>query len=599
MKSDKHSSWLRESSLTRFSQLIVFCYSLIRTGRLRDALAKALVVAKNQGLQGLARRFLHHLDSRVGSYQKWIDRYDVLSEPKLNDMQLRIAAFHETPLISVVMPTYNPNVGWLIEAIDSVRGQLYENWELCIADDASTDSRVRETLSRYAKIDSRIKVAFRPKNGHISATSNSALALAKGKWIALLDHDDLLPRHALFWVAYYANLQPDTQMMYSDEDKIDEAGRRFEPYFKCDWNHSLFYSQNMFSHLGVYRASLVSDVGGFRLGLEGSQDYDLALRCIERVKPDQIRHIPQVLYHWRVHAQSTAGSMDAKPYAVIAGERALNEHFQRVGVHATATHVGQGYRIDYDLAGRKIFVSIVVNAAMMTVEELEKYIQIISSSIAGLDFEFFVYGGEALDNRINVASRNDAIARSSGEFICMLDGGILPDTSNWLQRLVSLASQSNIGAVAPKITNLEDIVVHAGFILGSNGSVTSAHYGLGVKDFGYFGRAALTQDYSAVSTCCVVVKRSVLLERLIIDNRSLIPSLDSDVDFCLRLMELGYRNVWEPFVVMKSPNNQFAAFYDDSRNADTPLKSQMNADFAYSRNLTLGASSFSLAFPPR
>src|SRR4051794_32591865 len=264
------------------------------------------------------------------------------------------------PLISVLMPVYNPDPAFLRAAIESVRTQLYPHWELCIADDASTAPGVRETLQDCAAADGRIRVVLRAENGHISASSNSALELAGAPWLALMDHDDLLAEDALYRVAACIDTHPRARLIYSDEDKIDDAGQRSDPYFKPDWNPDLFHSHNMFSHLGGLSTELVRQVGGFRIGLEGSQDWDLVLPCIEVVEPDQIEHIPRVLYHWRIHQASTASSMTAKPYAAVAGERALNEHFDRLGVRAPAEYVGVGYRTRYPLPADRPLVSIIV-----------------------------------------------------------------------------------------------------------------------------------------------------------------------------------------------------------------------------------------------
>jgi len=194
----------------------------------------------------------------------------------LSDIQLRLLSLEAGHLESILY------------RVESVRRQIYPNWELCIADDASTDSAIRPLLERYAAEDPRINVVFRDQNGHISAASNSALELASGEWVALLDHDDTLTEHALFWAVDAINKNKDVQLIYSDEDKIDGTGDRFGPYFKCDWNVDLFYSHNLITHLGVYRTELLRELGGFRLGFEGAQDYDLALRYVEQINSDQI-----------------------------------------------------------------------------------------------------------------------------------------------------------------------------------------------------------------------------------------------------------------------------------------------------------------------
>lgn len=239
------------------------------------------------------------------------------------------------PLFSVVMPCFNPPLAFLDEAIESLRAQWYPQWELCIADDASTHPEVLPHLRAWAQRESRIRLVACPENGHISRASNAALTLAQGEWVVLFDQDDLLSPQALWRLVEALDRFPDAGILYSDEDKIDEQGCRFGPYFKPAFDIHLLRSQNMVSHLGAYRRSLVSEVGGFREGYEGSQDHDLVLRCVERLRPDQVIHIPRVLYHWRVHAQSTASGQDAKPYAIDASRRAVQDHLDRLDIPAT------------------------------------------------------------------------------------------------------------------------------------------------------------------------------------------------------------------------------------------------------------------------
>ncbi|WP_122746002.1 glycosyltransferase family 2 protein, partial [Pseudomonas viridiflava] len=295
------------------------------------------------------------------SYARWVEQFDTINDIDRLGMYEEIGNWKLKPLLSIIMPVYNPPIEMLREAIESVKAQVYFNWELCIADDASTDEKVRLFLDQCVQADHRIKVISREENGHISKASNSALDIADGEFIVLMDNDDALPEHALFWVAKTINKYPDAAIIYSDEDKIDEQGVRSAPYFKTDWNPYLFRSHNMISHLGVYRKALVERVGKFRLGMEGSQDYDLALRCSEQVDSAQIIHIPRVLYHWRMHAGSTAMSGDEKPYAQNAGQKALDEHLKRSGIagHAELLDFGM-YRVHYDLPERKPLVSLII-----------------------------------------------------------------------------------------------------------------------------------------------------------------------------------------------------------------------------------------------
>ncbi|MGZ5022362.1 MAG: glycosyltransferase, partial [Chthoniobacterales bacterium] len=259
-------------------------------------------------------------------YAEWLQQTEKIDHARL---RRRLRRMRREPLISVLLPVYNPNLELLKVAIDSIKSQVYENWQLCIADDASTDASVRPFLEGQARDENRIKLTFRERNGHISACSNSALRLATGEWCALLDQDDVVAAEALACVAIEIDRHPDAGLIYSDEDKIDRAGKRSEPFFKTDWNPELFFGQNYINHLGVYRSDLLRSIGGFREGLEGSQDYDLALRCLELLRPEQVRHIPHILYHWRAVAGSLAAVVDAKPYAKEAARRAIGDSLRR------------------------------------------------------------------------------------------------------------------------------------------------------------------------------------------------------------------------------------------------------------------------------
>jgi glycosyltransferase involved in cell wall biosynthesis len=564
-------------------------------------------------------------------YARWVRDYDTLAPATRDRLARRVASMTELPLISVVMPSYNPNPVWLREAIESVREQIYPNWELCIADDASPSDEVRAILKSYADSDARIKVVFRPKNGHISAASNSALELATGAWIALMDHDDLLPAHALFWVADCIASHPGVQLIYSDEDKIDEALNRSGPYFKCDWNVDLFRSQNMFSHLGVLSTDLVRAVGGFRLGLEGSQDWDLVIRCMERIEPAQVRHIPRVLYHWRVHAESTAKSMDAKPYAVVAGERALNEHFERTQTRAKAEHIGFGYRVRYALPETLPLVSLVVttrNAAASLRRCVDSIVQkttypryeIIVADNASDDAASQA-GLATVEGLPNVrvlrhaqrqgacALRNAAVEAAAGEVIALLDDSVEVVTPDWLAEMVSLALQPGVGAVGARLMDRRRILTHAGIILGlgADGVAGCSHRGMPAGREGYGGRAALIQSFSAVSSACLVVRKDSYLQAGGFDASHLEEAF-ADVDFCLRLGEIGLRTLWTPYAELLDHNpaastgksaERSGAHLQDVAYMKRRWGALLQNDPAYSPNLMLAREDFSYAWPPR
>lgn len=534
------------------------------------------------------------------------------------------------PLISLVMPLYNPTAAWLERAVASVQAQNYPHWQLCMADDASTDPLVRPLLEQLAQAEPRIQLVFRPENGHISAASNSAIAAATGPWLALLDHDDILAPDALHWVAQAIRQHPDCQLIYSDEDKLDPREARVEPYFKPDWNPDLFLSHNLFSHLGVYRTELVRSVGGFRLGYEGAQDHDLVLRCAERVRVDQIVHIPRVLYHWRMHEASTAQSLASKPYAVSAGERALNDHLQRTGANALARAAGAYYRVRYALPPNPPLVTLIIP----TRNGLKLLRQCVESIFAKTDYPHYelvvVDNGsddkatlrylDVLSSQLNVrvmrdarpfnysALNNAAVKLARGEVVCLLNNDVEVINEGWLTEMVSHALRPEIGAVGARLWYSDDTLQHAGVVLGIHGVAGHVHRFLPRDNAGYCGRAALIQSFSAVTGACLVVRKS-LYEAVGGLNEVELKVACNDIDFCLKLRAAGYRNLWTPYAEL---------YHHESASRgldDTPEKlarsaievaymkqhwgAELACDPAYNPNLTLDAEDFSLAWPPR
>lgn len=615
-----------------------------RSGGLKNTLKKVLRLYRLEGFSGIKRGLKIATTSvqikpSMGSgefdrndYAEWIQRYDIITDVKRVAMRVRIDAFVHKPLISVVMPTYNPKPEWLSEAIESLCKQIYPHWELCVADDASTDKAIRPILERYAREDSRIKVVFREQNGHISAASNSALELASGEWVALLDHDDLLPEHALFWVVDAINRNPETRLIYSDEDKIDENGIRSAPYFKCDWNVDLFYAQNMFSHLGVYHTALLHEVGGFRLGMEGSQDYDLALRCIEHIESRQIHHIPRVLYHWRMHAESTAKSGNAKPYAMLAGEKALNEHFSRQGVNAKVGFIGHGYRVRYILPAPLPLVSLIISSRK-GLHLIKQCVESILKKTTYANYEILIIDNGS-DNAAaikcvekleaeprvralryahspNYAELNNAAAKMArGELLALINSDVSVISPDWLSEMVSLALQPNVGAVGARLWNPNETLKHGGAVLGMgwSGVAGLSQHNMPRYQHGYFGRGNLIQSFSAVKADCLVVRKDIYEEVGGLDETNLQMAFN-DVDFCLRVREAGYRNVWTPFAELYHHESVTSGLEDATEkqvrfvNEVAYMKErwgkQLIKDPAYSPNLTLRDEDFSLAWPPR
>ncbi len=616
--------------MNRFVRLLGLARKAARHApRLMGRLPQAWRVYRQARWQGVMWE-LRRRTRGANDYANWVRTYDTLTPEQRDRIRARVAAMASPPLISVLMPTYNPDPVWLRAAIESVRAQLYPHWELCIADDASPSQAVRDMLQAYSESDPRIRVVFRPQNGHISAASNSALDLARGAWVALMDHDDLLAEHALFWVADCLAAHPDARLVYSDEDKIDDKDQRADPYFKPDWNVDLFRSQNMFSHLGVLATDLVREVGGFRAGLEGSQDWDLVLRCIERIGPQQVQHVPRVLYHWRVHAESTARSMNAKPYAALAGERALNEHFARTGVRATAEYVGFGYRAHYALPDVPPRVSLIIptrNALALVRQCIESIVgkttypnyEIILVDNGSDDPAALAYF-EALGRRPDIrvvrddrdfnysALNNAAVAIAQGELVALVNNDIEVITPEWLSEMVSLALQPGVGAVGARLWYPGRTMQHGGVLLGVGGLAVHANKGLPAGLNGYAGRGALIQSFSAVTAACLVVRKSIYQQVGGLDEVHLKVAFN-DVDFCLRVRAAGYRNVWTPYAellhhesatrgedVVPEKRARFLQEIDCMKGRWPAL---LRHDPAYSPNLTVGSEDFSYAWPPR
>ena len=606
----------------------VVLVALRRSGGIRAAISKSVSVFKREGWKGLVLR----VSSDRNDYSEWILRYDTLTDEARATMRAHTASYSHKPLISVLMPTYNSKPEWLIEAIESVRKQIYLHWELCIADDASSDKRIRPILEGYAQKDPRIKVVYREQNGHISAASNSALGLATGEWVALLDHDDLLSEHALFWVADAINRDPAARLIYSDEDKIDGAGRRFAPYFKCDWNVDLFYSHNLFSHLGVYRANLLGEIGGFRQGFEGSQDYDLALRCIERIAPKQIHHISRVLYHWRMHAKSAAQSADNKPYAMLAGERALNDHFQRQTVNAVSKLIGHGYRVRYALPDILPLVSLII-PTRNGLHLVRRCVESILKKTTYHNYEILIVDNGSEDpatlqyfkelqseSRVRVlrndrffnysALVNTAVKLARGELVGLINNDIEVISPDWLSEMVSHALRPHVGAVGAKLLYLNETLQHAGVVLGLGLARVGGHpyYTLPRSHNGYFGRASLIQSFSAVTGACLVIRKEIF--EAVGGFSEKLRVAFNDIDFCLRVRESGYRNIWTPYAELyhhesatrglENTGEKKARFSKEVEYMKQRWGGLLLNDPAYSPNLSLlPKEDFRLAWPPR
>ena len=610
-------------------------------GRL-SRLRRAFAYLRRYGIGAFRQRLILQYHSGIApgassssggpSYEDWLEVFDSLTDRDLECIEGMVEEMVDPPTISVVMPVYNTSERWLRAAIESVRRQLYPHWELCIADDASTEEHVRRVLDEFASKDDRIICTFRDANGHISAASNSALELVTGDWVALMDHDDELRPTALFSVAHRILEEPSARFVYSDEDKVDEDGRRYDPHFKPDFNPELLLGQNYISHLAVIDRALVKEVGGFREGFEGSQDYDLFLRCVARLTGDEITHIPMVLYSWRSVPGSTALTTGAKDYVERAAVKALQEHHDAVGGSATV-EVGLApttYRSLYRLPDDPPMVSIVI-PTRDGVGYVRQCIKSIYENTTYQRYEILLVDNDSTDpaslelfrwleheglvrlirrsGHFNYSSINNAAVRvAGGEVICLLNNDAEVITPDWLEEMVGCLLQPGVGAVGAKLLYPDRSVQHAGAILGIGGVAGHGHKHAPPDSHGYFSRLAVAHEVGAVTGACLLTRRDLWLELGGLDAEWL-PVAFNDIDYCLRVRQAGYRVVFTPHAEM---------FHHESKTRgldDTPQKLErlaneaafmmsrwgetLLADPSFNPNLSLASEQFELSSEPR
>ena len=626
---------ISHASLHRVSKpaTLVMMLSRLR-GERREALVELLRLLATRGpgaaVAELVRRYRgRNVDGRT-SYSQWVKRFDTPTALDLERLRSRAERLAGGPRISLVVPVYQTPERWLRKCLDSVLAQVYPEWELCIADDASPSPHIRRVLAEYAARDPRIKVVHRERNGHISAASNSALALATGQYVGLLDHDDELRPHALLEVAETLERHPGLKVIYSDEDKIDEKGRRFDPYFKPDWNPDLLRSQNYLCHFSVLETALVREVGGFRLGYEGSQDHDLLLRCTERAGPDGVHHIPRVLYHWRAIAGSTALVRDAKDYAADAGARAVADHLVRIGADARVEQLPHGhYRVHWGLGHKPPKVSLVI-PTRDRVDLLRTCVESLLAKTDYPDFEIVVVDNQSRDPetfayfaelerdaRTRVlrydapfnysAINNWAVAQCDGALVGLLNNDIEAIGPGWLREMAGHALRPEIGAVGAMLYYPNDTIQHAGVVLGVGGVANHAYLGQPRGYPGHGGRAKVAQGLSAVTAACLLVRREAY-ERVGGLDETLEVAFN-DVDFCLRLRAAGLQNLWTPFAEFyhhesasrgsEDTPEKAARFRGEVERMESRWCEQLYWDPAYNPNLSLFGTDFGFAFPPR
>ena len=500
-------------------------------------------------------------------YDSWL-RVNQFTERDADELRRRLAqAGNRLPVLSVVMPVYKAHLGFLQKALQSVSNQVYDRWELCIADDGSEQPELQDILRQWQQADARIRITFRSKRGHISACSNDAAASASGDFLVFLDQDDELTVDALGEIALALSSCPDADLVYSDDDKIDVDGRRYDPQFKADWSPELLLSYMYFSHAFVIRRSLFESLSGFRSGYEGSQDHDLALRAAEHTQ--RVLHIPKVLYHWRAMPGSIAHTADAKPGSIAAGQHAVQDALNRRGLPATATQAKWAAA-----AGLGIFehcfpddgpaVTIIIptcdprgrlqtclrSLQLTTYRNVRVSVVDTSKQLVTRDEAVLRWPLEWLacpQDQFNFSALvNLAVERASTDYVLLLNDDTEIIDPSWLSQMMGYAQAAGVGAVGAKLIYPDDRVQHAGVVHGYHYGLAGHAFKLSAKDDpGYLWQASVVRNCSAVSAACLLVRRDIMRDHGGFDERTFGVAYN-DVDFCYRLGAAGYRIVFCP-----------------------------------------------------
>lgn len=546
-------------------------------------------------------------------YQRWISHGH---EQRVNGSEAcaEIAAFSSKPTISLIMPVYDPRPDDLRKAIASVEAQYYRDWELCICDDGSPEKYVRTILEEAARCDPRIKVCFSRQNEGISLASNRALEMATGTFIGLLDHDDELTRDALFENVKLLQLHPEADVIYSDEDKLESDGSRSDPFFKPDWSPEYLLCFMYVCHFGVYRRSQVAEVGGFRGGFEGTQDYDLMLRVSERTR--QIFHIPKILYHWRMAPGSTALRFQAKSYSSEAGKRALEEHLQRRQIAGAVLEVNANrYRVRPEIKGNPL-VSIIIIPTRDKFRLLRNCVRSINENTNYANRELLVVDNNRTDARAKAFLRglgdavlsypepfnfasiiNFAARRSQGEYLVFLNDDTEVIAGDWLTAMLECLQLPEVGVAGAKLLYANGAIQHGGVIVGVGGAAGHAYQHFPGNSRGYFDSLLHIRNVSAVTAACLMVRREVFEKVGGFDEN--LPVNFNDVDFCLRVQEAGYRVVWTPYAVLRhheSATRKPIVLANEVLNLQRRWGPVLVNDPYHNPNLTLECGDYSLRF---
>ena len=478
------------------------------------------------------------------SYKEWYEEHCPTKEEL---MRQREVEFSVQPLISIVVPTYQTPVPFLKDMIDSVRKQSYEKWELCIADGSLNGDendtkviRVREELNRYSMEDKRIKVVYLEENQGIAENTNQALALATGEYIGLFDHDDMLTPDALYEIVKAIN-DYDYDVLYTDEDKISEDSHDYKkPVFKPDYSPELLCANNYITHFFVAKKTIVDRLGGFRKEYDGSQDYDFIFRCVELAK--KVGHVSKVLYHWRMHGGSVAGDPTSKMYAYDAGKKAIQSHYERVGIQANVEHMERLglYHTEYKMIKQPLISVIIYGEDDEKKKRCSEWFKRKDYS----NLEILASAG------INVEKINALAEKARGSYLFFVSENLESVERDALQQMAGVLQIQNVGAVSGKVIGRKHTVEDVGVVFRTNGDLCKANYGIGDCDYGDMFRAKVMSNYSILSLNCFMTHKNTF-EELGRFNEHFSLSFAA-ADYCLKLRMHGKRCVIQASVVWES-----------------------------------------------
>lgn len=551
-------------------------------------------------------------------YQAYVPDQETLEAQKKHKFDYR-------PLISIAVPAYQTPVEFLKQMIESLISQTYPEWELCIANASPDNEEMQRVLADYSAKDSRVRFCNLKENLGIAENTNRAFSMAKGEFMGLLDHDDLLAPNALYEIVQALQDHPQADALYTDEDKVTtELDEHFQPHLKPDFNLDLLRSNNYICHFFVVRRSIVEKAGGFRKEFDGAQDYDFIFRCTENAR--EVLHVPEILYHWRTHKASTADNPASKIYAFEAGKRAIEANLERTGTKGVVSHTQDlgFYRVKYPVQGKPLVSVIIPNKDEK--ETLQTCMEMLNSNTSYQNFEIIIiennsttdeifryYKELSKDPRIHLlrwgkefnysAINNFGVAHAKGEYLLFLNNDIKSINPDWMEELLGVCQRPEVGGVGAKLIYPDNTIQHAGCVVGMGGIAGHMFVDMPADRTGYLHKASLLQDMSAVTAACLMMKKEVFEEAGGFTEELAVAF--NDVDLCLKVRKNNHLIVYDPYAKLYHMESKTRGAEDSKekvRRFQTEIEYMRchwldilkNGDPYYNKNLSLTKWNYSL-----